>query len=198
MSTEMNCLENIVWGSFVARGKKVRLKVWGEALWSTGAEKSHSAVSSMSECGETAEAAAEQGEDSCRKDLGGFFFFFFLFFLWLLRRKNYGSIYEHCGYTRLRRVNRTWGKKKKKEGTAFDRKTVGCLKQVYFYEKRINLLSLLLLLLHLFYSQRCIASVALLSLNFPHSTFAKWSLSLRVPSHEGDRELAGNLQWWEK
>ena len=77
MSTEMNCLENIVSGSFVARGKKVRLKVWGEALWSTGAEKSHSAVSSMSECGETAEAAAEQGEDSCRKDLGGFFFFFY-------------------------------------------------------------------------------------------------------------------------
>ena len=67
----------------------------------------------------------------------------------------------------------------------FDRETVGSLEQVCVYEKRINLLSFLLLLLHLFYSQRCIASVTLLCCNFPHSTFAcKWSLSLRVLSHE--------------
>ena len=76
MSAEMNCLENVSWGSFVARGKKVRLNVWGEALWSKGVEKSRSAVSSTSECEEAAEASAELGEDSCRKDLRWVSFFF--------------------------------------------------------------------------------------------------------------------------
>lgn len=48
-----------------------------------------------------AEAGAELGEDSFRKDIhDGGVFFFFLAFLWLPpQRKKYGSIYEHCGYT---------------------------------------------------------------------------------------------------
>lgn len=181
------------WGPFVARGKKVRLKVWGEALWSTGVEKSHSAVSSTCECGEAAEAAAELGEDSCRKDLRWVSFFFF-FFYGCYSVKTTGVYMSTAAMPgcmcrgKRREMRDVWivREVKKKGGMVFDRETVGSLEQVCVYEKRINLLSFLLPLLHLFYSQRCIASVTLLCRNFPHSTFAcKWSLS-------------EYLQWWEK